>query len=61
MNCIYIILHENAYDGLDYPSDYYYTSNDEAEKECLELNIRHYGTNKKHYSFFVHEMELKTK
>ena len=56
MSAIYIILHDNGYDAIDLPGDYYYLSEEEAEAECLKLNIANYGTNKKYHSYFTHEL-----
>lgn len=59
MEKIYIILHDNGYDAIDHPGDYYYSSGEEAEAECLKLNIANYGINKKYHSYFTHELILK--
>ncbi|WP_298845623.1 hypothetical protein [uncultured Clostridium sp.] len=57
MNRIYIILEDNGYDGLKDPDDHYYTSEEEAEKECKKLNGKY---NSKRDYYHVHEMTLKT-
>lgn len=53
---IYIILHDNGYDAIDRPGDYYYSSEEEAEAECLKLNTAEYGNRIKFYNYFTHEI-----
>lgn len=60
MNTIYIIIHDNGYDGYHAPGDYFYLAEQEAQKDCDELNRVHCGADKKYWSYDVHEMTLKT-
>lgn len=60
-NKIYIIIQDNGYDAFHYPPDEYYLSEEEANKDCLELNVRENGTKTKRYSYSVHEMTPKQK
>mgnify|MGYP000960419808 CR=1 FL=1 len=38
MNTIYIIIEENSYDGYDIVGDESYTTKEQADKVCEELN-----------------------
>lgn len=59
MDKIYIIVQSNAYDGFECPQDYFYLTEEEAQKECDELNRVHCGANKKYWSFDVYDLILK--
>jgi len=59
MEKVYIISEANGYDGYQPPTDYFYLTWEEAQKECDELNRVHCGPNKKYWNFDVHELILK--
>lgn len=60
MEKIYVIIQANAYDAFYLPyNEQFYLTEEEAQKECDELNIVHCGANKKYWDFDVHELTLK--
>lgn len=59
METVYIIVQANSYDGFESPRDHFYLTEEEAQKDCDELNRFHYGNNKKYWMFDVYDLILK--